>query len=414
MYKLITKCRTCGSKNLSNLLNLGKHEPSNSLKRNLRQKIPSIPLKMLYCKECSTVQLSATAKPSLLFKNYVWVTGTSKLVKKYSKVFYSNIVKKFKKKKIFILEIASNDGTFLKYFKKKKHKGLGIDPAKNIAKVANKEGIPTLDIFFNKSSAEIVKKKHGFPDLIVARNVIPHVENIKSVVEGISKLSDNSSIVAIEFHYSKVILDELHYDSIYHEHIFYFSIKTISNLFKKFGLYPFDVNKSPISGGSLVLYFSKSKLNRTNKLKQYYDLELKNKINSYKTWKKFSISSIKHAKKLKNLIKEIKKTNKLFGYGASARSSTLLNFSKINNNFLDFIIDKNLLKNDKFTAGTNIKINEPNKVKNLIKNYKYCFLLAWNFKDEIMKQLKIMKFKGKIIVPLPNKTKVYEINKIKI
>ena len=206
----------------------------------------------------------------------------------------------------------------------------------------------------------------------------------------------------------------MHYDSIYHEHIFYFSIKTISNLFKKFGLYPFDVNKSPISGGSLVLYFSKSKLNRTNKLKQYYDLELKNKINSYKTWKKFSISSIKHAKKLKNLIKEIKKTNKLFGYGASARSSTLLNFSKINNNFLDFIIDKNLLKNDKFTAGTDIKINEPNKVKNLIKNYKYCFLLAWNFKDEIMKQLKIMKFKGKIIVPLPNKTKVYEINKIKI
>jgi len=99
MYKLISKCRSCDSNNLSNLLNLGNHEPSNSLKSNLKQKIPSIPLKMLYCKNCSTVQLSATAKPSLLFKNYVWVTGTSKLVKKYSKIFYENIMKKFKKKK---------------------------------------------------------------------------------------------------------------------------------------------------------------------------------------------------------------------------------------------------------------------------------------------------------------------------
>ena len=230
-----------------------------------------------------------------------------------------------------------------------------------------------------------------------------------SIVKGISNLIKEDGTVAIEFHYSKKILNELHYDSVYHEHLFYFSIQTLTNLFKKYKLLPFDVDKSPISGGSLVIYFSKKRKNIKTKLKNLINYEKKIKINSLKTWKKFKNDSEEHSEKLLNLIKNIKSNHNIFGYGASARSSTLLNYSKINNSYLDFIVDKNPLKSNKFTAGTNIKIISPMLAKKKIQNYKYCILLAWNFKREIIKDLKKLKFSGKIILPLPNKTKIYEI-----
>lgn len=409
MFKNIKRCRLCKSDKLNIFFNLGNHQPSNSLKKKINEIIPSIPLKLLFCKSCKTVQLSDTANPKLLFEKYVWVTGTSDGAKKYAKVFYSRVKKKLTKKKNFICEIASNDGTFLNIFKKKGNKVLGIDPAKNISIVANKNGIKTLPEFFDENLSNKIKQSYGSPDLIFARNVIPHVEGIISIVKGISNLIHKDGKVAIEFHYSKKILDELHYDSIYHEHLFYFSIHTLTNLFKKYKLFPFDVDISPISGGSLVIYFSKKRKTIKTKLKKLINYEKKIKINSLKTWKKFQNDSKKHSEKLLNLIKNIKLNYKIFGYGASARSSTLLNYAKINHAYLDFIVDKNPLKSNKFTAGTNIKIISPLLAKKKIKNYKYCILLAWNFRREIIEELKKLKFKGKVIVPLPNKTKIYEI-----
>ncbi len=409
MYKNINKCRLCRSSNLSIFFNLGKHQPSNSLKKNLNQKIPSIPLKLLFCKSCKTVQLADTADPKLLFEQYVWVTGTSDGARKYSKIFYSRLRKKLVKKKNFVCEIASNDGTFLKIFKKNGDIVLGIDPAKNISIEANKNRIKTLPDFFDEKLSNKIKKKYGYADLIFARNVIPHVENILSILKGIENLVNKDGTVAIEFHYAKTILDELHYDSIYHEHLFYFSIQTLTKLFKKYNLFPYDVDLSPISGGSLVIYFSKAEKKVSKKLKKLIDYEKKIKINYLKTWQKFYKDSNKHSKNLLKLVKNIKRNYNIFGYGASARSSTLLNYSKINNKYLDFIIDKNPLKKDKFTAGTNIKIISISQSRNKIKNYKFCILLAWNFRNEIIKELKNLKFTGKVIIPLPSKTKVYDI-----
>ena len=412
MYKNIDKCRLCFSKKILPFFNLGKHQPSNSLKNKRNDKIPAIPLELTFCKTCKVVQLSATASPEMLFRKYVWVTGTSDGAKDYSHIFYSRLIKKTKnKKKLFICEIASNDGTFLQKFKKKGHEVLGVDPAKNIARVANKAGINTIPNFFDKKLSKEINQKLGKADVIFARNVIPHVESIHAIAEGINDLISKDGTVAIEFHYSKKILDELHYDSIYHEHLFYFSIKTLTNFFKNYKLFPFDFDSSQISGGSLVIYFSKQKKKISNKLLNLIKLKNKKKINNLKTWKKFSTDSNKHSQKLLSLIKKISKKNAIIGYGASARSSTLLNYSKINNHYLDFIIDKNSLKNNKFTAGTNIKIYLPRVVKNKIKNYKFCILLAWNFKEEVIKELKKMKFVGKVIIPLPKKTIIYEIKK---
>lgn len=398
MISQIKNCRICKSSDLKDILNLGNQPPANSLHKK-NEKIKKFPLKLIFCSKCKTAQLSVSLSPKFLFSKYLWVTATSSTANKHSQKFY-DLTSKYLNKKSLIVEIASNDGTFLKPYLKKKHKVLGIDPAKNISRKANLEGIKTIPKFFSEKTSEEIKKKYKNIDLIFARNVIPHVKNIHSVAKGISNLANEKSIVAIEFHYAKDILNELQYDSIYHEHLFYFTIKTISNLFSKYNLFPFDVFTSPISGGSLVLIFSKKKLIKQNLLIKMIKNEKKNKLNSIKKWKQFSKKTKIHAKKFKkDILKSYKKDGKLFAYGASARSSTLLNFCKINHKYIDYIIDKNPLKHNLYTPGTNILIKDLTRSnKDLLK--KNMVLLAWNFKDEILKVLKKKGFKNNIILPI--------------
>lgn len=398
MNKEITNCRLCDSRLLIKIIDLKNQPPANSLHKK-NEKIKKFPLILLFCKKCSTAQLSISLNPKYLFRKYFWVTSTSSTAKNHSLFFFKKM-SKYLTKKSHIIEIASNDGTFLKPFIKNGHSVLGIDPAINIAKIANSKGINTIAEFFNYSLSKKLKKKYNENKVIFARNVIPHVTNIDSVVSGISNLSEKKTIVAIEFHYSKDILLDLQYDSIYHEHIFYFTIKTISTLFKKHNLHPFDVFKSPISGGSLVLLFSKEKIEKSNLLKKMEFNEKKLKINSLENWKKFGKKSIIHANRFKNdVIKNMSTNTKIFGYGASARSSTLLNFCDLNHSKIDFIIDQNLLKQNLYTPGTNIPIYSFQKVEKKIRNMKMV-LLAWNFKNEILKYMKSKKFKNKIIIPL--------------
>lgn len=410
MYEIIKKCRICNYKRLHNILDLGNQPPSNSLRKNLDIKLSNIPLILKFCKKCELAQLSATVDPKELFKHYFWVTNTSQTAKDYSEIFCKRVLKKIKKKNILVIEIASNDGTFLKPFVKKNYKVLGIDPAVNICRDANKKGIKTIcDFFSNKLALKILKQQKKKADIIFARNVIPHVKNIKDIIKGISSLVSKDGIVAIEFHYSKIIQDELHYDSIYHEHLFYFTIKTISNLFKRYNLYSFDVDKSPISGGSLVLYFSKSKKEMSNNLKKMVNIEKKQRTNSYKSWINFSFKAKLHAKKLVMILKRFKQKYpkiSIIGYGASARSSTLLNFSKLNNVIINKIIDKNILKKDMYTPGSNIKIYHFNSFIRNLKKLKLILILAWNFKKEIIADLRSRGFSGKFILPLPNKIRI--------
>lgn len=394
----IKKCRLCNSKSLVKIIDLKDQPPANSLHKK-NEKIRKFPLILLFCKKCSTSQLSISLDPKYLFKKYFWVTSTSSAAKKHSSFFYKKI-SKYLKKKSNIIEIASNDGTFLEPFIKNGHSVLGIDPATNIAKVANSRGIKTIAEFFNYNLSNRLKKKYKDNSVIFARNVIPHVKNIDSVVSGIANLANKKTKVAIEFHYSKNILLDLQYDSIYHEHIFYFTIKTISILFKKYGLNPFDVFKSPISGGALVLLFSKEKIKKSTSLKKMEFDEKRLKINLLEKWKTFGKQSLLHADKFKHdIIKNLSNNNKIFGYGASARSSTLLNFCDLDNEKIDFIIDQNPLKHNLYTPGTNIPIYSFKKAKNKIKNMKMV-LLAWNFKKEVINYMKSNKFKNKIIIPL--------------
>ena len=402
MYTKITKCRSCDNKKLANIVDLGNQPLANALLKNTKEfkKENKIPLILCICQNCKLIQLTHTVNPKILFKKYLWVTGTSQKVKTYRKFFFDKLKKYINLNNNFICEIASNDGYFLEYVKKN-NTVIGIDPAKNIAKIANSKGIKTHVDFFNLNTAKkIVKLYKKKPELVICRNVIPHIENIKSVMLGLNEIISEDGVGAIEFHNAKNIIKKNHYDYIYHEHIFYFTLTSINKVLKKFGLFGFDFFKSPISGGSFVILFKKKKIKETSKFKKMINSETKDKLNSITNWKKLNQICIKHKKNLNKIIKGLSNNNKIAAYGASARSSTLINFLDQNNQIIKKIFDLNPLKKGLYTPGTFIKIENP-IIRN-IKKFDVIFLLAWNFKEEIINFLKKIKFKGNIIIPLPD------------
>jgi len=406
IFELIKNCRICNSPDIVTFMDLTDQPPANSLRADLSEKLPDVPLQLVHCSNCSTVQLSATVDPKYLFSHYVWVTGTSKTAHEYSKFFSTNVLQRSSVAKPFVVEIASNDGTFLKDFTSKDCKVLGVDPAKNIAEMATKDGVPTMAEFFNMETANMVREQYGHTDIVFARNVIPHVKEVHSIIEGIAYLLKEDGLGVIEFHYSQVILDELHYDSVYHEHLFFYSLKSMIYLLNKYRLKPFDLTRSPISGGSLVIYFSKKQKEKSAALLEALAMEEKNKTNDLQTWKNFAADCSTHAKELKKTVEEFRAKGSVIGYGASARSSTMLNYSGLKSDVIDCIIDKNPLKHNRYTPGTNIPIISFKEGEKLFDKCACILLLAWNFEKEIIEELRANGYSGSIIVPLPNTIRI--------
>jgi hypothetical protein len=405
IFSEIKECRLCACRKLKNVLDLGVQPPANSLRMIPNEQEYRAPLKLIWCSECFGVQLSVTVDPEFLFGEYVWVTGTSATAKSYSQLYCDEVLRRVSVEAPFVVEIASNDGTFLNKFQERGCSVLGIDPARNIASIANQLGIPTLTEFFDEKIANKILLDFKKPDLIMARNVIPHVKEIHSIVKGMADLAGEDGIVVIEFHHAKKIVEELHYDSIYHEHLFYFSLETLSKLFSQYGLHAFDIFSSPISGGSLVLFLSAEKRSKSKALQDLVENESSCKLNEYETWTNFGLNSTKHAFLLKEIISDYAKQKPLVAYGASARSSTLMNFAGITNHQIEYVIDRNSVKHGLFTPGTNIPIISYDEGIARLEN-KNLLLLAWNFEDEIVKDLRDCGFEGDIIIPLPNEPRI--------
>jgi len=402
IFESIESCRLCQSKKTLDVLDLGDQPPANSLYKAGETKPVSVPLRLVFCEDCSTVQLGESVDPQYLFREYIWVTGTSTTADQYSQEFAKSALAKCVASQPSVAEIASNDGTFLRRFLDSGCDVLGIDPAKNIADVATNKGIPTLAEFFTVDLAKRLVEEKGQKDIVFARNVLPHVKEILSVVDGIKTLLKDDGVGIIEFHDAGLILKELHYDSIYHEHLFLFSLKTMSQLLAKYDLHVFDIMPSPISGGSWVIYFSTKQRSKTENVIKAEKHEQETGINTYDRWLEFAELTKAHGKELKKKVSENK--GKIVAYGASARSSTLLNFCGINSDHISFIIDKNPLKHGLLTPGSDIPVISFEQGLEEIKNVDRILLLAWNFKDEIVRDLRNAGFSGEFIIPFPNKT----------
>ena len=376
-------CRSCGDTNLKRVVSLGYQPLANNLTNKKDEKCDLYPLEVNYCSKCHNCQLSVAVDPKKMFSNYLYTSSTSKVfrnhfvdaAKKYSKEL------KLNKKKSYIIDIGSNDGVALKPFLDLGFKKiLGIEPAKNLAKLANKNKIKTFNGFLDKKNLKKIKKN---ADLILASNVFAHSDKLKEMAECMISLLSKKGTIIIEVQYLMNTLKDLTFDNIYHEHYNYWSLTSLTNFFNQFEAKIFRSEKIDTHGGSIRVYIKKDKKVKVEiSVKKMLKDEEKFGIKNFKTYQKFGEKVYKIRQNVLANIKKLKDNDKtIIGYGAPAKATTALNFFGISKE-IDFIVEDNKLKHNKFIPGVKIPI----KNKSQIKNKKNTLLvLAWNFYKDIKK-----------------------------
>lgn len=400
------KCRLCSSVKLKTVINLSATPLANSFlkKSDLKKKEKYFPLKVNFCNNCYHLQLSHIVNPKKMFDNYLYLTNTSKQNRDHFKEYAKEVKKKIRSKsKISILDIASNDGTFLNFFNKNNYNRLGIDPAKNLSKFSKKLGIKQEVMYFTKNNSQKIKKKYGTFNIITANHVCAHVNDLNNFFKGAKNLLDKKGIFIFEVSYLGSVIKKKTFDTIYHEHADYHSLFPLVRFVKKFKLEIFDFRIVKAQGGSIRVYVAhKNQKKISQKINKQIQIE-KNKLQLLKSssFILFEKKIILVKKKLNELLHKLKKSNKtIIGYGAAAKTTTLLNYFDINKDTINFIVDDNLLKQNKFTPGTHIPIKSSNYIYKT--NVDYIIILAWNYSSHIINlHQKFKKRGGKFIVPFP-------------
>ena len=380
------ECRSCGNSDLKRVVSLGYQPLANNLIKNKDEKYDLYPLEVNYCKKCHNCQLSVAVDPKKMFSNYLYTSSTSKIfrshfieaAKKYSKEL------KLNKKKSYIIDIGSNDGVALKPFLDLGFKKvLGIEPAKNLAKLANKNKVKTFNGFLEKKNLKKINKN---ADLILASNVFAHSDKLKEMAECMLSLLSRKGTIVIEVQYLMNTLKDLTFDNIYHEHYNYWSLTSLIYFFNQFKAKIFRSEKVNTHGGSIRVYIKKDKKIKVEQsvkkmLKEEEDFGIKD----FKTYKNFGDKVYKIRENVLKNIKKLKDKNKpIIGYGAPAKATTALNFFGISNE-IDFIVEDNKLKHNKLIPGVKIPIKNKSKIKDK-KNI--LLVLAWNFYNDIKKNNK--------------------------
>ena len=376
-------CRSCGNTNLKRVISLGYQPLANNLLNKKDDECELYPLELNYCPVCHNCQLSISVDSKKMFSNYLYTSSTSQSFRKHFENSAHKYIKDFKlsPKKSYIIDIGSNDGVALKPFKDLGFKKiLGVEPAKNLAKLANKNKIKTVNCFLEEKNLKKIKKN---ADIILASNVFAHSDKLKEMALCMLKLLKNKGTIVIEVQYLLNTIKDLTFDNIYHEHYNYWSLTSLSNFFKQFKAKIIKAEKINTHGGSLRVFIKKDKSSKADKsVKNLLEEEEKYGLKDYKTYQKFAEKIYTIQKNVKKNIKKIKLNGKkLIGYGSPAKATTFLNFFGISSE-IDFIVEDNKLKHGKFIPGVKIPIFSKDKI--LDKN-NTILVLAWNFFEDIKK-----------------------------
>tara|TARA_Y100000591_G_scaffold72920_1_gene60620 strand:- start:1018 stop:2241 length:1224 start_codon:yes stop_codon:yes gene_type:complete len=399
----MNKCFICNKNSSETILDLGQSPIANNLELDIKRSrtAKKYPLKLSICRSgCNHVQISEAVDQSDIFRDYFYTPSVSKTLSEHLKNISKDLENKFEiADNPLIVDIGSNDGTFLEAASNLTKNILGVDPAKNLSDIANKKGIKTINDFFSFAVSKEIKNKYGNADFIISTNTFAHTPKINDFAKGLKNLISDDGVIIIEIHYLGSMINDTSFDTIYHEHFSYWSLENLINLFTKYGLNIFDACLMSVHHGQLRIYMSKSKKYKKSKLLN--DL-LKKEKNENLIGEKLSLfckNVLDIKENLLDLFEKISKEGKkICGYGAPAKASTLINF--IGNNNLEFIYDKSKLKQGKYIPGTGIKIKDPFEIKG--DSPDYIFLFAWNFSKEIINDLRNnYSFKGKLIIPIP-------------
>jgi SAM-dependent methyltransferase len=400
-------CLNCGSKLTTTFSDLGTSPLCEEFVKpeeiNKGQMV--YPLHVYVCEECLLVQVEEFVSPEEIYADYYYFSSYSDSWLQHAKEYTDFMLEHYPiGKESFVVEIASNDGYLLQYFKEKGISVLGVEPSVNVAKAALEKDIPTEQVFFGEQSARELREKHGKADLLLGNNVLAHVPDINDFIKGIREMLEEDGAATFEFPHLMQLVENNQFDTIYHEHFFYYSLIAVRNIFEKHGLKLIDVQELGTHGGSIRIFVTHKENEKypvRKSVTYMMETEKQKGYDQIKLYTDFDKNVQETKRKILDLLIDLKRKGKtIAGYGAPGKGNTLLNYCGIRRDFLEYTVDRNPNKHGQYLPGSLIPIYATDKIKETKPDY--LFILPWNLKDEIISQTGyIREWGGKFIIPIP-------------
>ena len=397
------RCRSCGAADVQPVLSLGRTPLANALltEEQLSRPEATFPLDLVFCPHCTLVQITETVPPEQLFSHYLYLSSFSDTMLRHSEDLARQLVKsRGLDGRSLVVEVASNDGYLLQFYKQAGVPVLGIEPAANIASVAEDRGIPTMVSFFGLDVARQMNKEGKRADVIHANNVLAHVADLNGFVAGLALVLKEDGVAVIEVPHVKPMIERLEVDTIYHEHLCYYSLSALQPLFKRHGMTLVDVHEIPLHGGSLQVHAALHG-EPSARVRRLLDQERATGVDKGEFYSQFGDKVRRLKTDLVGMLGDLKSSgSRMAAYGASAKGSTLMNYCGVGRDMLEFVADRSTVKQGYYTPGTHLPIKAPEAL--LDERPDHVLLLTWNFADEILEQqAAYRKAGGKFIIPVP-------------
>ena len=400
------KCRSCAADGLLTVLDLGPTPLANALPAagGPGGPEPTYPLELVLCPACTLVQITETVPPEILFRDYLYFSSFSDTMLRHAERLVGEVVaERGLGPGSLAAEVASNDGYLLQFYKRAGVPVLGIEPARNVARVAVEErGVRTVTEFFGEELARELSGRGERADVLHANNVLAHVADLNGFVRGVRLLLKDDGVAIIEAPYVKDLADRCEFDTIYHEHLCYFSLTALDRLFRRHELLVSGVERVAIHGGSLRVRVSHAGASEPDAaVRRVLEEERGWGVGDAGFYREFAARVGRLRDDLRGLLSDLKgRGARVAAYGAAAKGSTLLNYFGIGRETLDFVADRSPYKQGRFMPGVRVPIVEPARL--LAEQPDYVLLLTWNFADEILEQqAEYRRRGGRFIIPVP-------------